>query len=397
MTWNSLFPRTFKPWEFHWTVQKLTYLTDVWLLLTIGIALLACFWAAFRAYQAIKLTGRYLASIEKLSTAKDFATEHSSWIQTPGLKEASEFHDLLLLVPAPFPFNLHLKNCTSFTTQNPNKIRNFRPSTFSPGGRQTDSAPPTLRAGPDHTPPQIISTQTIPDPPRLSRRGTASASEVFNSATLAHGLIGNRMLLAVPAILTGLGFSTAAPSSELGSPSRGLNVTFFDAATVDLKFSIPMTVDAGYAEGGVNDDQAQVTGVFQPDGRAGSPFSADLNSPSTATRTLAEFNNRAVDGPWTLSLVRIDSLETSTLESWIVEVTTTPCPNLEPYYPRCSSCAPEYMSASSAAITLRFVTAKSDEGGWNLVMKSERITATELHTSPFRPRLRCGRPLILIS
>ena len=34
------------------------------------------------------------------------------------------------------------------------------------------SAPPTLRAGPDHTPPQIISNQTIPDPPRLSRRGT---------------------------------------------------------------------------------------------------------------------------------------------------------------------------------------------------------------------------------
>ena len=32
--------------------------------------------------------------------------------------------------------------------------------------------PPTLRAGPDHTPPQIISNQTIPDPPRLSRRCT---------------------------------------------------------------------------------------------------------------------------------------------------------------------------------------------------------------------------------
>jgi len=32
--------------------------------------------------------------------------------------------------------------------------------------------PPTLRAGPDHTPPQIILNQTIPDPPRLSRRGT---------------------------------------------------------------------------------------------------------------------------------------------------------------------------------------------------------------------------------
>ncbi len=107
------------------------------------------------------------------------------------------------------------------------------------------------------------------------------------------------------------GLSRAAPSSELGSPSRGLNVTFFDA---------------GYAEGGVNDGQAQVTGVFQPDGRAVSPFSADLNSPTTATQTLAEFNNRTVDGPWTLSLVRIDSLETSMLESWSVEVTTMTVP-----------------------------------------------------------------------
>ena len=119
------------------------------------------------------------------------------------------------------------------------------------------------------------------------------------------------------------GLDTTVASSAYGSPSRGLNVTFFDAATVDLKSSIPMTLDASYAEGGVNDGQAQVTGVFQPDGRAVSPFSADLNSPATATRTLAEFNNMAVDGPWTLSLVRIDSLEKSTLESWSVEATSS--------------------------------------------------------------------------
>jgi hypothetical protein len=122
------------------------------------------------------------------------------------------------------------------------------------------------------------------------------------------------------------GLNTAAPSSEFGSSSRGLNVTFFDAAPVDLKSSIPMTLDASYAEGGANDGQAQVTGVFQPDGRAVSPFSADLNSPTAATRTLAEFNNMAADGSWTLSLVRIDSLEASTLESWSIEVTTTTVP-----------------------------------------------------------------------
>jgi hypothetical protein len=119
------------------------------------------------------------------------------------------------------------------------------------------------------------------------------------------------------------GLDTTVASSSYGSPSRGLNVTFFDAAPVDLKTSIPMSLDASYGAGGANDGQAQVTGVFQPDGRDVSPFSADLNSPATATRTLAEFNNMAVDGPWTLSLVRIDSLETSTLESWSVEATSS--------------------------------------------------------------------------
>lgn len=39
------------------------------------------------------------------------------------------------------------------------------------------------------------------------------------------------------------------------------------------------------------------------------------------------------------------------------------------------------MSASSAAIALRFVTAKSAEGGWNLVMKSERVTALSVSRS----------------
>ena len=72
----------------------------------------------------------------------------------------------------------------------PTKSETFAPPHFRPAdGRPTPlqpfrlrlqgfrsvglpSAPPTLRAGPDHTPPQIISNQTIPDPPRLSRRGT---------------------------------------------------------------------------------------------------------------------------------------------------------------------------------------------------------------------------------
>lgn len=165
MTWNSLFPRTFKPWELHWPVKNLTDLTDVWLLLTIGIGILACCWAAFRAYQAIKLTGRYLASIDKFKTVDDFAAERSAWIQIPGLKQASEFNDLLVVVPVPAkPLEGTLKRC-------------------------------------------------------------ASASEVFNSATLAHGLIGNRMLLAVPAILTGLGVLGTFVGLQIGIGSLDLSAS----------------------------------------------------------------------------------------------------------------------------------------------------------------------------
>lgn len=165
MTWNSLFPRTFKPWELQWPVKNLTDLTDVWLLLTIGIGILACLWAAFRAYQAIKLTGRYLASIDKFKTVDDFAAERSAWIQNSGLKQAFEFNDLLVVVPVPGkPLEGTLKRC-------------------------------------------------------------ASASEVFNSATLAHGLIGNRMLLAVPAILTGLGVLGTFVGLQIGIGSLDLSAS----------------------------------------------------------------------------------------------------------------------------------------------------------------------------
>lgn len=161
MTWNSLFPP--KPWELQWPVENLTDLTGVWLWLTIGISILACLWAAFRAYQAVKLSGRYLASIDKFKTLDDFAAGRSEWIRTPGLQQASEFNDLLVVVPVPGkPLEGTLKRC-------------------------------------------------------------GSASEVFNSGTLAHGLIGNRMLLAVPAILTGLGVLGTFVGLQIGIGSLNLS------------------------------------------------------------------------------------------------------------------------------------------------------------------------------
>lgn len=165
MTWNSLFPRTFYPWELQWPVKNLTDLTDVWLLVTIGIGMLACFWAAFRAYQSIKLTGRYLSSIEKFKTIDDFAAGRTTWIQTPGLTQASAFNEFLVNVPIPGnSLERTLKRC-------------------------------------------------------------ASASEVFNPSSLAHGLVGNRMLLAVPAILTGLGVLGTFVGLQIGIGSLDLSAS----------------------------------------------------------------------------------------------------------------------------------------------------------------------------
>lgn len=60
MSWNSLFPRTFKPWELQWPINNVTDLTDVWLLATIGISILALLWAFYRTGEAVTKTGRYL-------------------------------------------------------------------------------------------------------------------------------------------------------------------------------------------------------------------------------------------------------------------------------------------------------------------------------------------------
>ncbi|MEY4568988.1 MAG: hypothetical protein RLZZ398_427 [Verrucomicrobiota bacterium] len=165
MNLNSLLPRTFKPWELERPFKDLNALTDAWLLLTIGVGVLACFWAAFRAYQSIKLTGRYLASIERFKTTDDFAAGRTAWVQTQGLTQASAFNEFL--VDVPIPGNLlerTLKRC-------------------------------------------------------------ASASEIFNPTSLAHGLVGNRMLLAVPAILTGLGVLGTFVGLQIGIGSLDLSAS----------------------------------------------------------------------------------------------------------------------------------------------------------------------------
>lgn len=145
MTWDSLFPRTFYPWELKWPPSNLNDLTDAWLQFTILVSVLAFCWALLRTIQSLFTTKRYLDSIKNFKSPEDFKEALPSWVRSPGLNLAPAFREILIEVPEPNT------------------------------------------------------------PPDKSLRRTANSSEIFSPELLAHGLVGNRMLLAVPAILTGLG------------------------------------------------------------------------------------------------------------------------------------------------------------------------------------------------
>jgi len=178
--------------------------------------------------------------------------------------------------------------------------------------------------------PDASSGQVLPSTVVLNTGGQLIAS-LRVSVTVRGGSNGDLYVLLEHAGKTSVlvnrpGRNTSSLATSFGSSSRGLNVTFFDAAPTDLQSTIPMTLDPDYAAGGSKDGQAQVTGDFKPDGRDVSPFNADLNTPTPSTLMLSEFANLAADGPWTLTLVRINSVEASTLESWSIEATTTAVP-----------------------------------------------------------------------
>ena len=165
MTWDSLFPRTFYPWELKWPPSNLNDLTDAWLQFTILVSVLALGWALLRTMQSLFTTKRYLDSIKLFKTPDDFKAGFTTWVGQPGLKLAPAFGEILVKVPV---------------------------------------------AG---------------QPLETSLRRTANSSEIFSTEALAHGLIGNRMLLAVPAILTGLGVLGTFVGLQIGIGSLDLSAS----------------------------------------------------------------------------------------------------------------------------------------------------------------------------
>lgn len=143
LRWDSLVPRHWSEWT--WPIDDLRDLADFWVvgIVAIGLALIA--WAIWRTIQVGIRTGSYLRLAKKLGDKDVLAQKRSKWSQRKGCRLASDFNDLLVEVPRiGEPLEKDLKRC-------------------------------------------------------------GAASEVFNTRSMGQGIVGSRLLMATPAILTGLG------------------------------------------------------------------------------------------------------------------------------------------------------------------------------------------------
>lgn len=98
--------------------------------------------------------------------------------------------------------------------------------------------------------------------------------------------------------------------NSAGAASTGMNVTFTDAATVDVHSGLSNTFGA------------LATGTFQPDGRAADPDVVLDSSPRTLSFT--GFTGQVASGNWTLFIADVAGGDTATLESWNLTLVTEP-------------------------------------------------------------------------
>lgn len=145
MIWKSLFPRTWDPRDLTWPLEDLKDLTDVGVIIIVGIASALLIWALVRTFQVVWKTQQYCQLAKRLRSKDELSQKRSDWSKQKGLPLAMDFNDLLVEVPRPGePLEKDLKRC-------------------------------------------------------------GNASEVFNTGSLGQGIVGSRLLMATPAILTGLG------------------------------------------------------------------------------------------------------------------------------------------------------------------------------------------------
>jgi len=143
LNWDFLVPRSMRNWN--WPPSDLRDLTDLWVVVTVAIGFALILWAFWRTVQVYLRTRQYLILAKRLRTSQDLIHQRAEWSNHTKLPLTSEFNDMLVEVPRiGNPLERDLKRC-------------------------------------------------------------GSASEIFHSGSLAQGIVGSRLLMATPAILTGLG------------------------------------------------------------------------------------------------------------------------------------------------------------------------------------------------
>lgn len=106
------------------------------------------------------------------------------------------------------------------------------------------------------------------------------------------------------------GRTTASPD---GAASSGMDITLVSTAPTDVHVGLPTS--------GVD-----VTGVFQPDGRETDP--ASVLDTDARTALFDSFDGADPNGTWTLFVADLGAGETSTLESWTLNLTVAPEPDV---------------------------------------------------------------------
>ena len=108
-------------------------------------------------------------------------------------------------------------------------------------------------------------------------------------------------------LLNRVGQSAANPG---GYGDTGFSMTLADAAANDIH----NYQSVGYLLNG----NGQLTGNWQPDGRATDPLTALDTDPRSAF--LGSFNTLSADGQWTLFVADLSAGEQSTLVSWSLDI-----------------------------------------------------------------------------
>jgi hypothetical protein len=119
-------------------------------------------------------------------------------------------------------------------------------------------------------------------------------------------------------LLNRVGVTATSSGSSFGHGDAGLNITLSSSGANDLHFygrNTPTLVDG------------QLTGTWQPDGRAIDPLSSPGSFDSASRVNFDSYNNLNPNGTWTLFFADLSAGGSqSHLVSWELDITTVPEP-----------------------------------------------------------------------